>query len=146
VSWRPRERAPAVLLACLGLAISAYLTIVHFSQGQVSLACPAGGTVNCERVTTSAGSMVGPIPVAALGVLWFLVALLLGLRADRPGSTRSLRAALVWSALGLVSAFYLIYVELFVVGAICLWCTAVHLLIFGLFLLAVRRAEVEGLA
>jgi uncharacterized membrane protein len=32
--------------------------------------------------------------------------------------------------------FYLIYAELFLIGAICLWCTGVHALVLGLFLLA----------
>ncbi len=37
--------------------------------------------------------------------------------------------------------FYLVYAELFEVGAICLWCTAVHGLVIALFLLALARAS-----
>ena len=32
---------------------------------------------------------------------------------------------------------YLIYVELFDVGAICLWCTSVHIMTFLLFVIIV---------
>ena len=40
-------------------------------------------------------------------------------------------------AVGVATALYLVYVELFEVDAICLWCTAVHvvtLVLFGLLL------------
>jgi uncharacterized membrane protein len=42
---------------------------------------------------------------------------------------------------GLAGVFYLVYVELFVAGAICLWCTVVHALIVGIFLLSVDGLE-----
>lgn len=142
MSTVPRERAPTALLATVGLAISLYLTAVHFSQGQIPLVCSGGGLVDCSRVTTSASSMVGPIPVAALGVPWFLVALAIGLELPRVSAADAIRAAIAWSAVGLAGVFYLIYVELFVVGAICLWCTVIHVLIAGIFLLAVNRSEV----
>jgi uncharacterized membrane protein len=35
--------------------------------------------------------------------------------------------------------FYLVYTELFVIGAICLGCTVVHALVIALFLLALSR-------
>ena len=43
---------------------------------------------------------------------------------------------------GVVSWFvlYLIYAELFSIGAICLWCTSVHVITFALFVLIVFGA------
>ena len=38
---------------------------------------------------------------------------------------------------GIVSVIYLVWVELFKVEAICLWCTGVHVLTFVLFALVV---------
>ena len=138
-----RERAASRLLSIGGLAVSLYLTAVHFSQGQIPLICSDSGLVDCARVTTSQLSMVGPIPVAALGIFWFSVALVLGSELPRLTLARAIRAEIAWAAAGLAGVFYLIYVELFVVGAICLWCTVVHVLIAGVFLLAVNRAEAE---
>lgn len=37
-------------------------------------------------------------------------------------------------------ALWLVYAELFLIGAICLWCTAAHLLAFGLFVIVVLTA------
>jgi uncharacterized membrane protein len=38
-----------------------------------------------------------------------------------------------WSVVGLGTVFYLLSAELFVIDAICLWCTAVHVLTLLLF-------------
>ena len=125
----------SVALGLAGLCISAYLTLAHFAQGAVPLACIAAGTINCEQVTTSAESMVGPLPVAFLGVVWFAV--LLGLIGPaRAWLPSPVLLRLAWTAVGVAVVFYLIYAELFLIGAVCLWCTAVHGLVLGLFLLA----------
>ena len=102
----------------------------HYFADQVPLACATGGIVDCEQVTNSAESMIGPVPVAVLGLVWFGVFLaLVGLRRRQVMTLQ-----LGWAIAGLLSVFYLVYVELFLVGAICLWCTAVHAIVVFLFL------------
>jgi uncharacterized membrane protein len=130
-----RARRWSAALAVAGLAISLYLTATHYLAGEVPLACSSSGPVDCEQVTSSAQSMIGPVPVALLGVVWFgvLLALLVG-------ETGSSTARLVWSVVGVLVVLYLIYAELFLIGALCLWCTAVHALVIGLLLLAVHDA------
>jgi len=86
-----------------------------FQPGTDSLAMPSWRSGRMRAVTTSAASMVGPIPIAALGILWFSRALILASRPMcpvRPG--RSSRARLVGA--GLVAVFYLLYVELLYLG------------------------------
>jgi uncharacterized membrane protein len=124
-------------LATLGLLISAYLTATHYFAEQVPLACSTGGVVDCEQVTTSAESMIGPIPVAVLGVVWFGVASAMVL-------ARAMRLQMVWTVLGLVSIFYLVYAELFLIGALCLWCTAIHVIVVVLFLTTLWEATAPG--
>jgi uncharacterized membrane protein len=121
----------------LGLAISLYLSVVHYANGIVSLACAIGGLVNCEQVTSSAESMIGPLPVAVLGVFWFAIYLTLALG----GSKSSYRLA--WAAAGLAFVFYLVYAELFAIGAVCLWCTAVHVVVVALFLIEIAKSPTE---
>ncbi len=127
--------AIAMGLAIAALLVSAYLTYAHFASGSV-LACPAGGTVNCERVTSSAQSTVAGIPVAVLGLAWAsgMIALTV------PAAWRSKRpevaiARLALATGGMAFVLWLVYAELFVIGAICLWCTAVHVVAFALFVL-----------
>lgn len=132
----PRWLPPASLaLAVLGLAVSAYLTYEHFT-GSTTLACSASGTVNCLKVTTSAQSRVVGVPVALLGLLFFaaIVPLMLPrLWADRRMSRLRIGAI----AVGVVFVLYLVYAELFEIGNICLWCTAVHVITVGLFAVTV---------
>jgi uncharacterized membrane protein len=141
----PRWAAPASLaLAGLGLALSIYLTIEHYSDA-ASLACPTGGAVDCEQVTTSAQSKFLGIPVAVLGVVFFAAMLALCLPAIwRRRDKRLWQARLAVAGVGLVFAIYLIFAEIFIVEALCLWCTAVHLVAYGLFavvVLATAKAD-----
>jgi uncharacterized membrane protein len=130
----------SALFGLAGLIVSAYLTATHYLAGEVPLACATGGIVNCEQVTTSAQSMLGPVPVAVLGVVWFGVWLgLLGARREL-SHTGLVAARLAWATAGLLSVFYLVYAELFLIGAICSWCTVIHAAIIALFLLAVADA------
>lgn len=127
----PRWLAPTALLWCvLGLAVSVYLTYEHYT-GSTTLACPATGAIDCARVTASAWSSILGIPVAPLGVVFFVVMLVLCrpplLRRD---DRRLDLARLGFCGVGLLTALYLLWAELFQVHAICLWCTGVHILTF----------------
>lgn len=123
----------ALVLAMAGLAVSAYLTVAHFASPTV-LICSSNGAVNCEKVTTSAESYVLGIPVAILGVVFFAAMIAL----NTPAAWRSSSPALAWgrlgfAAVGLLFVVYLVSTELVVLQAICLWCTAVHVLAVALF-------------
>jgi uncharacterized membrane protein len=133
-----RGRLWPALLGIVGLLISAYLVGTHYFAEQVPLTCATGGIVDCEQVTSSAESMVGPMPVAVLGLVWFAVFLvILGLRQWLP---QALTLQVIWSVAGLLTVFYLVYAELFLIGAICLWCTAIHAIVVALFLMTVWDA------
>jgi uncharacterized membrane protein len=138
-------------LSIAGLGVSIYLTIVHYSTA-VSLACPESGTINCEKVITSPESVVFGIPVAVLGLAFYVFLVAANSpwawRAAKPTLPVSFLAgkpALYWVRLasmivGIVFVLYLIYTELFTIKAICLWCTSVHVITFFLFVLIVFSA------
>jgi uncharacterized membrane protein len=116
-----------------GLGVSGYLTYEHYT-GSSSLVCSDRGIVNCLAVTTSSFSTVAGIPVAVLGLVFFVVMLVLQLPAmwrRNDGAIRKVRLA--WAVVGLGSVIYLLYAELFRIDAICLWCTAVHVMTFVIF-------------
>lgn len=130
----PTWIAPATLItAGAGLAVSVYLTIAHYTQS-VTLACPATGAIDCQKVTTSPESMLLGIPVAVLGLVFFAAAAALGAPAAWRARSPMLRTArLTLSVLGVCFVARLVYAELFEIDAICLWCTVVHLLAVALF-------------
>ena len=132
-------RQTAALLAAAGLGASLYLSAVELARGQVPLACVNSGIINCDLVTASPQSRVGPVPIAVLGALWFLVLLALLAMEGRVGVRAAAAMQLGWTTAGLLVVFYLVYAELFLIGALCLWCTVVHVLVVLLFLLVLAR-------
>jgi uncharacterized membrane protein len=126
-----RAQLSTVVLSGIGLALSVYLSVEHL-RAPGTLACPATATVNCTRVTTSAQSVLFGVPVAMLGVAFFAAMVLICLPvAWRDPRLTRVRPAL--AGLGVAFVIYLVYAELFLVDAICLWCTAVHVLAVALF-------------
>ena len=128
------------ILSLAGLGVSIYLTIAHFNTS-VTLACPATSTINCEKVTTSPQSYAFGIPVAVLGLAFYVFLAV----ANSPWAWRITWPPLRWvrvgsMVVGIVFVLYLIYAELFSIGAICLWCTSVHVITFALFVLIVFGA------
>jgi uncharacterized membrane protein len=134
-------------LSLVAVAVASYLTAAHYAD-PTALACPDTGIVNCTLVTTSSWSVVLGVPLAVLGLVWAVV--LTGLTvpwAWRAGAAWVDRARLAASGAGAVTVLYLVYVELFRIGAICLWCTAMHVTAVCLFgvILAGRAASTAAL-
>ncbi len=54
---------------------------------------------------------------------------------------RRRQALLAWASIGLVTALFLVYVEIVQLGAVCIWCTAAHSMVLLIFLIALMRSE-----
>jgi uncharacterized membrane protein len=151
----PRDGPPlwlqlvSLVLAVVGLAISAYESWAHFNGSHLAgcTVSPGGhSAINCTAVITSPQSMVfGVIPVAILGLAFYVAAVPLftpwawGLRWRL---VHQLRLASVIVGIGFV--MYLVYAELFQIGSICEYCTGVHVVTFLLFCITVFSAAIWG--
>jgi uncharacterized membrane protein len=133
------------VLAIAGLGVSVYLTIAHYTTA-VTLACPNTGAINCEKVTSSPESKVFGIPVAVLGLAFylFLVAIMTPW-GWRSGRREVALARLLSLVVGIGFVLYLVYAEVFQIGNICLWCTSVHVITLILFALTAISAAIWGL-
>lgn len=131
---RPRWLGPlSAVLAAIGVLISAYLTFEHFTAN-ATLACSVNGMVDCAKVTTSPWSRVMGVPVAPLGLAFFVAMLASTLpRAWRVTRRGADTARLVAATSGVLMVLYLVWAELFRIHAICLWCTGVHVVAFALW-------------
>ena len=148
----PGDRGPApwmqlttFILALGGLGVSIYLTIAHFTESALA-GCSESGTINCTKVTTSPQSIVFGIPVAVLGLAFFvfLVAIMSPWAWQaRRREVHLLRIASMVVGIGMV--IYLVYAEFIIIGAICLYCTSVHIITFLLFVLTAFGAAAWGL-
>jgi len=127
------------VLSLPGSAVAAYLTYSHWADRPTV----CGGIGECELVQTSKYSDIAGVPVALLGLLYFVAMAFLALtRITRikwmPGELEWVQPAALSMALS-ATAFvaYLTYVELFVLEAICVWCVALATLTVVSLLLAV---------
>lgn len=129
-----------LILAILGMADAIYLTLAHYNES-VTLVCSDSGFVNCTRVITSPYSYVPgtALPISLPGLAWCLVIALLALLGIFLGAERRwLRLAqFAWTLLGMLTVLYLVYVEIVLLHNLCAWCTALHVLILLMFLIAV---------
>ncbi|MCL8207038.1 MAG: vitamin K epoxide reductase family protein [Actinomycetia bacterium] len=99
-----------------GMAIGTYLTVLHYAA--LPVGCPATPTINCQTVLSSSGSMVGPFPLTAWGLVWSLGPLVLR------------RGYALWAAVGIAGLLWAVGHEL-ALGEICLWCTAFQVCVLG---------------
>jgi uncharacterized membrane protein len=131
------SRAALVAVCIAGIAIAGYLTWVHYEPA--SLICTAGG--GCEQVQESDYATLAGIPVAVLGLVAWVVALVLALWDS--ALARTLLAALSLAALAF--SVYLVILQLVVIDAVCIWCLANDLaLVPALTVLSVLRLRQHG--
>ena len=114
-------------LALAGASIPGYLTYTHYADTRI--ACPTGG---CETVQSSAYALLGPVPVALIGLLAYaaiLGSLLL------PRETRW-AFVLVTALAGTIFSAYLFGVQALELHAFCAWCLASDVVITAVAALA----------
>jgi uncharacterized membrane protein len=133
------------LLSLFGLGVSIYLTLTHFFSSSIPLACSDTGLINCAKVTTSPQSKLLGIPVAVLGLVFYIP--MCYLCFPKTWTSRSKNIAVVrqiYSVMGILFVIYLISMELLVIKNICLWCTSVHIATFILFILITASWNYTG--
>ena len=126
---------PGLILAFLdvvGLAIAAYLSIVELQGG-----VPACGVIKgCEEVARSEYSRIAGIPVAVFGVALSLVLLTLAVAWWRTDLYALLLAHYGLSLAGVIFEAWFLYLQVVVIGAVCIWCTSYGLSLVARFVIA----------
>jgi uncharacterized membrane protein len=142
---RSKSQALLLALSLLGVAISIYLTSVHYEN--VPLVCSESGLINCTRVLSSPYSVVPgtSLPITIPGLGWGVVSAalaIIGLFAATGLWQRRIRIAqFAWALSGLLAVLYLVYVEIVRLHTICAWCTALHVLILLMFLITLVQLQ-----
>lgn len=125
----PARRGPATgaavpLLLLVGVAIAAYLTYVE-TTGATAVCGPVG---DCNAVQHSRyARLLGLVPVALIGLVWYLGILAAWVTARAGGGRIGDWAAAVAFLLalsGTAGSVVLTVLEPFVIGAVCAWCLA----------------------
>lgn len=131
------------ILSLCGVGISTYLTIAHFVGTQI-LACSDNALVNCTAVTTSKQSYFLGMPVAVLGLAFYLVMVVVNSPWGWRRSERLVHLGrVVLSGGGLVFIAWLIIAEFLIIEHVCLWCTGVHVVTIALALVISRVSPAQ---
>jgi uncharacterized membrane protein len=132
-----------IVLSVIGIGISSYLTYTHFAHANI--ACFDG--TSCDTVNQSKYAYLFGIPVALLGLLFYLV-LLAGLVTRAVFGNREnflpwrgrLDLGIFVAALGgLAFTAYLQAMEVFEIRAICIWCVSSAITLTTIFVLLTVR-------
>jgi len=126
---------PGLILAVLdiaGLAIATYLSIVELGGG-----VPACGPIKgCEEVALSEYSRIGGVPVAVFGVVLSVVLLTFAVAWLKTDLYVLLLAHYGLSLAGVIFEVYFLYLQVAVIGAVCVWCTTYGLTLILRFVVA----------
>jgi len=123
-----------LVLAFLGLADSAYLA-EHEASG-TPLLCNIQNFSGCNVVATSQYSHIFGIPLAEFGVLFYSIVFVLA-ALELVIFDRLLRRVLQMAALiGVAASLYFTLVQIFFIGAFCIYCLASALITVFILILA----------
>lgn len=109
-----------VVLALAGVVVSALALHVHYYHGVEP--CDINSHWDCGIVNHSRYSMIGAIPVAAIGIIGYALIAFAAFRRQRA-------ATLVLALVGLGYALYLSNIEAHVLEVWCLYCVTSQFLI-----------------
>jgi uncharacterized membrane protein len=121
----------SALLGFFGFIDSLYLTILHYKN--IAPPCTLHG---CEKVLTSAYSMFGPIPVALLGVIFYVVVIVICLLILVEGMKQLLKFFHFTVAVGFLFSVVLFLIQALIIKSFCQYCLLSEVISTGLLILA----------
>lgn len=129
----------ALVLCLIGIGIASYLSYAKITNS--SIVCT--GSDSCDTVNSSRYAYILGVPVAYLGLFFYLAMLALTIGRARLTNHQDetavqwrgrLDLALFAFALsGVAFTAYLKATEIFLIGAICLWCVGSAIVVVALF-------------
>ncbi|OGC46755.1 MAG: hypothetical protein A3A94_01950 [Candidatus Portnoybacteria bacterium RIFCSPLOWO2_01_FULL_43_11] len=128
--------AAFIVFGFIGFLDAAYLTIEHYNQGIL----PCYIFEGCDKVTTSKYSEVFGLPVAMFGAIYYLLIVLTAIFYFDAKNKTALNILKIFPSAGFLASIWFVYVQLFVIEAICFYCmisavTSTALFILSLFLI-----------
>ena len=130
-----RRTHPALVLATLdtiGLIVASYLSVVELGNG-----VPYCGVLRgCDQVAESPYSRLFGVPVAVFGVGLSMTLLVLALAWWRRGGVQLLLAHYALSLVGVIFEIRFTYLQVAVIGAVCVWCATYGLSLVARFVIA----------
>ena len=122
-------------LAVIGLIDAWYLADMAYTGG--SLACSIAGLSGCNVVAQSEYSRFLGQPLAVYGVAFYSLFLVVAIYKFARPSLFLAKLILAFGILGALSSIYFLYIQTFLIKALCVYCIGSALVAFILCILAV---------
>lgn len=107
-----------VAVSVIGLADASYLTAKHYLGSPINCSIFNG----CEKVITSPYSIILGVPVALLGVSYYFSFLLFTIFYLDTKREKILEFAARFSFVGIIASFWFLFLQIFIIKALCLYC------------------------
>lgn len=127
-----RATVAALVLAAAGFIDASYLTASHYLR----IPLPCSIVNGCEAVTTSAYSTIFGVPIALFGAAYYLAMAVIAVYALDRKNTAVMRFVRFLSMIGFAISLVLVFLQLFVLHAICLYCMTSAILTTTIFIVS----------
>ncbi len=121
----------SIILGLFGLLDSLYLTINHYQN--IVPPCSLRG---CDTVLTGAYSMIGPFPIALLGIIFYLTVIITGLLIIIEGMKKLLGFFHFTVIFGFLFSLLLFFIQFAILKSFCQYCLLSEIISAGLFILS----------
>lgn len=130
-----------LLASIIGFADAAYLTVKHYNGAGINCSLIKG----CDEVTTSKYSTLGNIPISLFGAVYYLIIFIAALAYLDAKKKFFLNCVVCLSVIGFLVSLGLIYLQVFVIKAICLYCmisaiSSTTIFVTGLVILKIKQS------
>lgn len=120
-----------LVLAVVGFIDASYLTALHYLE----VIPPCSIVAGCEQVLTSKYSVIFGVPAALFGSVFYLSIFILALLYKELKSDKILSVSIYLSGAAFLFSLLMVYLQLFVLRSICLYCMASAVFSSTIFLL-----------
>ena len=129
-----------IVLSLIGFADSGYLALKHY-QGESPSCSFAKG---CDKVVSSEWGTVAGVPVSVGGVFYYITVLILSLWYFETENKLFLKIIFPLTLIGFLVSMWFVYLQLFVINEICVYCMGSAITSTLLFILGALIVRQHG--
>jgi len=107
-----------ILVSFIGFLDATYLTVKNYTQGILPCIIFNG----CETVLNSSYSKIGAIPISLIGAGYYLLFFITAILYIDIRHAKALKALIFMPVFGFVASLWFVYLQIFVLKAICFYC------------------------
>ncbi len=107
-----------IIIGLIGFLDATYLTIERY-RGVIPVCTIVSG---CKQVLISQYSSLGPVPLSVLGMIYYAIVIVGALLFFDLRKIHFLHLLAAFTLLGIFASAYFIYLQVFIIKALCIYC------------------------